>query len=284
MTTQPLSLSRPDGAHRHSASEFRSDFRRPAAALRDYALRCAGMRSHRAQVSAWLCATNSSTVEQLFEALAGRHAESTALLLNEYRRGVALASTLLLGAKTVMLASVARHAPGDTAEEKFQITVDAFLAHALPAVKPSHEFADAQLYWVTLRTVTKLHEAPLCDIEEASFDDVAGADVHADADSYVTAEAVMNWALERGVIVEQDHRALVLRYGGSSARPVREVAAIMGVTENKLESRLRRAMARLRDAVASDSEDLYRACIDARWAQRDGADGTAAVIKNGAAA
>lgn len=284
MTTQPQYLPRPKGAHQYSASDIRSDFRHPAVALRDYALRCAGMRSHRAQISAWLCATNAATVEHLFEALAGRNAESTALLLSEYRRGVALATTLLLGAKTVMLASVARHAPGDTAEEKFQITVDAFLGHALPAVKPSHEYADAQLYWVTLRTVTKLHEAPLCDTEEASFDDVAGADVHADADSYVTADAVMNWALERGVIVEQDHRALVLRYGGSSARPVREVAAIMGVTENKLESRLRRAMARLRDAVASDSDDLYRACVDARWADHDGAGRTASVGKNGAAA
>lgn len=265
MTTQPLSLPR------------------PAAALRDYARRCAGMRSHRAQISAWLRSTHVSTVEQLFDALAGRDGESTAHLLVDYRRGVPLASTVLLGAKAVMLASVARHAPGDTAEERFQVTVDAFLAHALPTVKPTHKYVDAQLYWVTLRTVTKLHQAPLCDAEPC-FDDVAGADVHADPDSYLTADAVLNWALERGFIVEDDHRALVLRYGGEKARPVREVAAIVGVSENMLESRLRRAMTRLRDAVVADRDDLYRACIDARWARHHAEAHTAAAVETGAAA
>lgn len=264
MTTQPLSLPR------------------PAAALRDHARRCADMRLHRTQISAWLRATHVSTVEQLFDALAGRDGESTALLLADYRRGVPLASTVLLGAKAVMLASVARHAPGDTAEERFQVTVDAFLAHALPTVKPTHKYVDAQLYWVTLRTVTKLHQPPLCDAE-ASFDDVASADVHADPDSYLTADAVLNWALKRGFIVEADHRALVLRYGGEKARPVREVAAIVGVSENMLESRLRRAMVRLRDAVVTDRDDLDRACIQARWGRHNAAAPSAAV-ETGAAA
>lgn len=265
MTTQPLSLPR------------------PAAALRDHALRCAGMRSHRAQASAWLCATDTSTVEQLFDALAGKDAQSTSLLLTDYRRGVALASMVLLGAKTVMLASVARHAPGDTPEERFQVAVDAFLSRALPSVKPTHKYADAQLYWVTLRTVTKLHEAPLCSAEP-SFEDVAGADVRADVDCYMTGEAVLNWALQRGVIVAEDHRALVLRFGGDKTRPVREVAAVMGVPENKLESRLRRAMARLRDAVADHAEDLYRACVNARWADHSDVGRNASGADNEAAA
>ncbi|WP_142305061.1 sigma-70 family RNA polymerase sigma factor [Mycobacterium avium] len=254
------------------------------------------MRSHRAQISAWLRATHVSTVEQLFDALAGRDGEATAHLLVDYRRGVSLASTVLLGAKAVMLASVARHAPGDTAEERFQVTVDAFLAHALPKVEPTHKYVDAQLYWVTLRTVapewkgrrlgwpSKLHKGPLCDAAEPRFfDEFAGADVHADPDSYLTADAVLNWALTRGFIVEDDHRALVLRYGGEKARPVREVAAIVGVSENMLESRLRRAMTRLRAAVVADRDDLHRACIDARWV-RHHAEAHSAAVETGAAA
>ncbi|RFZ63221.1 hypothetical protein DE4576_04862 [Mycobacterium marinum] len=237
---------------------------RPAAELRDYALRCARMRHHLAQVSTWLRAANVSTVEQLFEALGGRDTASTATLLADHRRGVALASTVLLGAKAVMLSSVARHAPGDSADERFQVTVDAFLSRALPAVKSTHRFADAQLYWVTLRTVTKLHEVPIFDAAP-SFEDFAGADVHAEIDSYLTADVLLSWALERDVISEQDHRALMIRYGGERALPVRKVAAILGVGENKLESRFRRALERIREAVSADRDDLGRACIEARW-------------------
>ncbi|MEU0498057.1 hypothetical protein [Mycobacterium sp. NPDC006124] len=250
MTTQPLALPR------------------PAAALREHALRTAGLRSHRALVDGWLRAADVAGVEQLLDALGGRDTTSTALLLSEHRRGVGLAATLLLGAKAVMLSSVARHAPGDCLEERFQVTVDAFLSRALPAVRPSHKHADAQLYWITLRTVTKMHEAPMCSAEP-SFEDVAGEDVHAEADSYLTADVLLDWALSRGVLAEQDHRALKIRFGGDAAVPVREVAALMGVTENKLESRLRRALTRLRDAVESDRDDLDRACVAARWGRED---------------
>lgn len=256
---------------------------RPAAALREYALRCAGLPTNRAEVSAWLRGAGVATVGQLFDALGGRDAASTAVLLADHRRGVALASTVLLGAKAVMLSSVARHAPGDCADERFQVTVDAFLSRALPAVKPTHTHADAQLYWITLRSVTKLHEEPLCSAEP-SFDDVAGDDVRAEADSYLTAQVLLDWALDRGVIVEQDHKALQIRFGGEAALPVREVAALLGVTENKLESRLRRAVTRLRDAVAVDRDDLDRACVAARWAAGDAANGTGALTETGAAA
>lgn len=246
MTPQPLALPR------------------PAAALREHALRTAGLRSHRAHITAWLRAVDVASVEQLFDALGGRDTTSTALLLSEHRRGVGLAATVLLGAKAVMLSSVARHAPGDSPEERFQVTVDAFLSRALPAVKPTHKHADAQLYWITLRTVTKMHEAPVC-AAEPSFEDVAGDDVYAEADRYLTADVLLDWALSRGVLAEQDHHALKIRFGGDAALPVREVAARLGVAENKLESRLRRALARLREAVAADRDDLDRACIEARW-------------------
>jgi hypothetical protein len=237
------------------------------------------MRSHRAQIATWLRALDVTSVEQLFDALGGRDATSTALLLGEHRRGVGLATTVLLGAKAVMLSSVARHAPGDSSEERFQVTVDAFLSRALPVVKPTHKHADAQLYWITLRTVTKMHEPPVC-AAEPSFEDVAGDDVHAEADTYLTADVLLDWALSRGVLAEEDHRALRIRFGGDTALPVRKVAALMGVTEDKLESRLRRALNRLREAVAADRDDLDCACIEARWSGFGGAH----VPRTGAAA
>lgn len=267
---------------------------RPAAALREHALRTAALPSHRAQVSAWMRAANVSSVEQLFDSIGGSDADATATLLADHRRGVALASTVLLGAKAVMLSSVARHAPGESrdaqyvvTDERFQATVDAFLTRALPGVKPNHKHADAQLYWVTLRTVTKLHEAPASGGAEVSFDDVddvAGEDVRGETDEYLTASVLLDWALGRGVIAEQDHRALKIRFGGETAVPVREVAAILGVTENKLESRLRRAMTRLRDAATADRASLERACIDARWSPVHTSDGVGAGTQTGAAA
>lgn len=263
---------------------------RPAAALREHALRTAGLPSHRAQVSAWMRAANVTTVEQLFEAIGGRDANSTAVLLADHRRGVALAATVLLGAKAVMLSSVARHAPGDSTDlqyavtdERFQATVDAFLSHAMPAVNPSHKHADSQLYWITLRTVTKLHEAPVCDAEP-SFDDVAGEDVHAEAADFLTVPVLLDWALTRGVLFEQDHRVLTLRFGGETAVPVREVAAQLGVTENNVESRLRRAMKRLKDAAIADRADLNRACIESRWSADHARVNHVAVAQTGAAA
>lgn len=264
MTTQPLSLPR------------------PAAALRDHALHRAGMRGHRVQVSTWLRAAGVTTVEQLFDALGGRDTDSTAALLADHRRGVALASTVLLGAKAVMLSAVARHAPGDSIDERFQVTVDAFLSCALPKVKPSHKYADAQLYWITLRTVTKLHEAPLW-VSATEVDDVAGDDVCADIESCLTGDVVLDWALQRGVITAQDHHALKIRFGGDSAVSVREVAATLGVTEDKLESQLRRATKRLRDAVIAHRDDLDRVCITARW-NRDERSAAQLVADTGAAA
>jgi hypothetical protein len=226
-----------------------------------------------------------TSVEQLFDAVAGRHCPSTAMLLAEYQRGISLAATILVGAKAVMLSSVARHAPGDSVDERFQVTLEAFLSRALPRVKPSHKYADAQLYWITLRTVTRQHELQPIAVDP-SFDDVAGNDVAADIDSYLTANVLLDWALQNGILAELDHRALRIRFGGPTALPVREVAARVGVSENKLESRLRRAYTRLRDAVSDERDDFERACIEARWRESDRDEhlGEAAMADNGVAA
>lgn len=237
---------------------------RPAAALAEHAHRTASLRTNRAQIDDWLRALDLGDVEQLFDAIAGQHTGATAALLADHQRGVALATTILLGAKARILSAIARHAPGDTPEERFQVTLAAFLERALPRVKPSHTYVDQQLYFVTLRTVTKQHQQRPADVE-LSFE-VAGDDVTADVDSYVTAGVVLDWACSKSLITDADRHALTVRYGGPKALPVREVAARLGVSENKLESQLRRAMVRLREGAIAMRDDLERACIDARWA------------------
>lgn len=239
-----------------------------AAALHEHAKSSARLRSNRPHFAAWLRALNFSTAEQLFDAVAGRDPQATALLLSEYRRGVPLASTVLIGAKVVMLTAVARHAPGDCLDDRFQATLEAFLSHALPRVQPNHKYADAQLYWITLRTVTRQHRDRVTDIPapNETFDNSVGDDVTVDIDSYMTGGFLLDWALAVGVLSEFEHRALGLRFGGETAQPVREVAARIGVSEDSLESRLRRATARLRVAASENRHGLERACVAARWA------------------
>jgi hypothetical protein len=242
----------------------------PAAALSAHAHHTAHLRSHRARIDEWLRELSLATVEQLFAAVGGQGARATAVLLTDHQRGVELATTILLGAKARMLSAVARHAPGDTREERFQATLEAYLTRALARVKPTHKYVDAQLYWVTLRTVTKLHERRTADVE-LSCDmtelerTMTGSDVVVEAERYLTADVLLGWALEKGFICEADCEALSVRFGGSKALPVREVAARLGVSENGLESRLRRAIERVRAGVVAQRDDLDRACVAARW-------------------
>jgi hypothetical protein len=171
---------------------------------------------------------------------------------------------VLAGAKARILSAIARHAPGDSVEERLQVTLEAFLTRALPRVKPGHPYVDQQLYFITLRTVTKRHDKRPAKVD-LSFD-VPGADVAADIDGYLTGGVLLQWGVAKGYLSESDRQALAVRYGGPKALPVREVAAQLGVHENKLESQLRRAVARLREGVAAQRDELDRACVAARWA------------------
>jgi hypothetical protein len=264
MTTTPASLSR------------------PAAAMAEHARHTAHLRSHRAQIDEWLRALNLTSVEQLFDAIGGPDAHATATLLVAHQRGVTLATTVLAGAKARILSAIARHAPGDTVEERLQVTLEAFLTRALPRVKPGHTYVDQQLYFVTLRTVTKQHDRRPADFV-LSFD-VAGADVSADIDGYLTGGVLLQWGVDKGYLSESDRQALAVRYGGSKALPVREVAAALGVRENKLESQLRRAVKRLREGVAAQRDELDRACVAARWSVEPAADNTSVSAQVGVAA
>ena len=238
-------------------------------ALRCEALRAAGLRSNRPRVQNWLTQLALPDAAALLEAINGDNTAATALLVTEHQHGCSLATAILVGAKARMLAAVERCAPGDP-DERTQIVLEAFLSHALPRVNPTHPYIDQQLYWITLRTVSNTKaQHPLDESHwAAGFDPtvVAGDDVAADVDSYVTARVLLDWAAERGLLSERDRTALDLRFTGATAMPVREVARRLGMTEDSLETRLRRAIKRLRTAVAEHGDDLYHAAVTARWA------------------
>jgi hypothetical protein len=238
-------------------------------ALRYDALRAAGLRSNRPHVQDWLTQLALPDAAALLEAINGDNTAATALLVTEHQRGCSLATTILIGAKVRMLAAVERCAPGDP-DERTQIVLEAFLSRALARVNPAHPYIDQQLYWITLRTVSNTKaQHPLDESHwAAGFDPnaVSGDDVAADTGSYLTARVLLDWAAERGLVSEMDRTALELRFTGATAMPVREVARRLGMTEDRLETRLRRAIKRLRTAVAEHGDDLHRAGVAARWA------------------
>lgn len=257
----------------------------PARLMAENARQTAHLRSNRATVQSWLTQLNLDTIEELFDAVSFDNTAATALLVTDHQRGTTLATTVLLGAKAFMLSRVSYHAPGETLEERFQVTVDAFLDRGLARVNADHRYLDQQLYWRTLRTVTKApSHTQISSVEVELFSvDIAGPDVYVDVESHLTVGIVLDWAQDKGLLNDVDRRALELRYTGQSVLAVREVAARIGVGENGLETRLRRAMKRMQAGIDEHGDELRQACVAALWSgSRDAV--AAAAVADGVAA
>lgn len=239
----------------------------PARLLVTHARHTAALKTHRDTLSGWLLTLNLDTVDELLDAAGSDNTAATSLLVTEHQQGTSLATVMLLGAKARMLAAVSRHAPGEDYSERFQITVDAFLSRAVARAKVNHPHLNAQLYWVTLRTVHSLHQQPkeVAVEPEALLSMAPGVDVALDLDEYLTASIVLDWAQSKGLLNAQDRQALDVRFGGPAVLPVREVAQRLEVSEDGLETRLRRAIRRIRDGVSADDGHLSRVCVDALW-------------------
>jgi DNA-directed RNA polymerase specialized sigma24 family protein len=249
----------------------------PARLLVAHARQTMALKSHRETIAAWLTKLNLGAVEELFAAAGSDGTAATSLLITEHRNGSSVATTILLAAKARMLAAVCRHAPGDDYSERFQITVDAFLSVAVARAKINHPHLNAQLYWVTLRSVHNQHQAPAeVAVEPEEMRDVAGPDVVVDLDEHLTASIVLDWAQSKGLLNDQDRQALDVRFGGSTVLPVREVAHRLDLSEDGLETRLRRAIRRIRDGVSTDEGHLSQACLESLWPTVDDADPAAA--------
>ena len=264
---------------------------RPSFYLRQHARSLLTSRRHRAQAAAWLNTLGLADADELLDDIANRSApdgsrrnrsESTALLLGAHQGGDQLATAVLLGAKANMLCAIARFAHAASFEEKLHLVIETFLERVLDKVRVDHDYLDGQLYFVTLRTVTATSrrmgaithaEVPSGAGPNHTLEGKAGliagdaGDVDPDMDSYMSASALLDWALQRGVINDFDHRALQLRHTGSTTVSVREAAARLGVSEDGLESRLRRARTRLQAAACAHRDEIERACVAARWAR-----------------
>lgn len=245
---------------------------RPGTVLIEHALHTAQRRAHRATVDRWLRALQLDTVQQLLDAIGGRDEAATVLMVREHQAGIELATTMLVGGKAKMLSAVSAHAFGETRDERLQVTVEAFLGTALRRADPEHEYLCAQLYWVTLRSVSvdlgRQHDARaleyLVDSWELQGKDAAAiADDDAVLDPFLSVAGILDWMSPHVSLSDTDRRALQLRFGGETVLPVREVAVHLGVKEDALETRLRRVMARVRAVSGSPTDGLGRVLVDA---------------------
>jgi len=245
---------------------------RPGTVLIEHALHTAQRRAHRATVDRWLRALQLDTVQQLLDAIGGRDEDATVLMVREHQAGIELATTMLVGGKAKMLSAVSAHAFGETRDERLQVTVEAFLGTALRHADPEHEYLCAQLYWVTLRSVSvdlgRQHDARALEYLVDSSDlecmyAAVIADDDAVLDPFLSVAGILDWMSPHVSLSDTDRRALQLRFGGETVLPVREVAVQLGVKEDALETRLRRVMARVRAVSGSPADGLGRVLVDA---------------------
>lgn len=241
----------------------------PATELINSTHRLLAARRNRASVQNWLTDLGLSSAEELLSPSPAADWNAVlGLLLSEHRANNTLATAALLAGQARTIANVSRWAAGDSVQERFNTTVEAFLSHALTRAPLSHPYLGEQLYWITLRAVSlNLHArevdaAPLPVVLENTHElDLEDKHELVCLDDYLTVDSILGWAHSQRVLTDDDARVLMLRFGRERCAPVREIAADLGVSENALESRLRRILGRLRNHVLSNMSAFEHACL-----------------------
>ncbi|WP_457181348.1 sigma factor-like helix-turn-helix DNA-binding protein [Mycobacteroides abscessus] len=241
----------------------------PATELINSARQLLATRRNNPSVQNWLTHLGLSSPEELLSP--SRAADWNAvlsLLLAEHRAKNSLATATLLAGQARTIANISRWADGSSVQERFNTTVEAFLSHALTRAPLSHPYLGEQLYWITLRAVSRnlyareVDAAPLpMVLEDRRELDLEDKHELVCLDDYLTVDSILGWAQSQKVLTDADAQVLKLRFGHEKCVPVRQIAADLGVSENALESRLRRILGRLRNHVLSNMSAFEHACL-----------------------
>lgn len=233
----------------------------PATELINSAHRLLAARRNKASLQNWLADLGLSSAEELLSPSPAADWNAVlGFLLTEHRANNTLATAALLAGQARTIANVSRWAHGDNVQERFNTTVEAFLSHALTRVPLTHPYLGEQLYWITLRAVSTSLKAREVDTAPLTIDLEDSHDLFS-LDNYLTVDSILGWAHSQEVLTDDDARVLMLRFGRERCAPVREIAADLGVSENALESRLRRILGRLRNHVLSNMSAFEHACL-----------------------
>lgn len=193
---------------------------------------------------------------------ADRHRDAaavTAALIALHRSGDQAATGVLVLSRLPMLRSVSRHAHVDSADYndrnavQLQQTLTGFMT-VLAGVDIDDDHVVEALYFRTLHAVTdrrrKLDVVSVGDAREF----LATKSIDSDASGTVSVADLVAVANRRrpGAVSDRDAAVLMAMYDRAETITVAELAASLGLTESALESRLRRAVARLRGACTSE--------------------------------
>lgn len=175
----------------------------------------------------------------------------------QHQRGCPAATTALLLSRLPMLVSVSRHVHVDPAdydvrfEVQLQAALTAFMS-VISDVDHSSEHLVHSLYWECLHRVTdRRHRVEVATYADMSvFEDLVCDVVNTESCGDVVADLLALYASANGrPISHRDEATLRAMYARPASATVAEVAAEIGVSEHAFESRLRRALGRLRDGL-----------------------------------
>ena len=236
----------------------------PAAHLISHARQLLATRTHHATVHDWVATLGINSAEALIDTHAAQHRSGpiTRLLIAEHRNRNHLATTLLLARCARWIAKVSRYAQGDSIDERFNTTIDAFLTTAAHKAPLNHPYLSQQLYWITLRTVTNAkrshtHTAAALSV---TIDIPANLNNEYGIEHYLTADALLTWAATQKIITDTERDILALRYTGDETMTVRDIASAINATEHAIESKIRRTLARIRKAIHNTPTDFEQFC------------------------
>lgn len=171
-----------------------------------------------------------------------------------HRSGDKNATTVLIGINSRALGQLAKYASTTDSDERAQIALGAYLEALETIVGRGH--AASKTYYCALKLITKRSvSVATVSVDSETLEHTVASEQPWRRDDVLTASAVLDFAVQCGVDpIDAD----VLRHAHCRDKKVsvRILAAELGVTEHKLESQIRRAKDRVRDAINDHADEL----------------------------
>lgn len=190
-----------------------------------------------------------------------RARDFVAFVVSLHQQGCPAATTALLLSRLPMLVSVSRHVHVDPVDYnvRFEVQLQAALAafmSVISEIDPGSQHLVHSLYWECLHKVTdrrrRIEVTPHADM--AVFEDLVSGVENTESCGGVVDDLLRLYASANGrPLSHRDEATLRAMYARNVTATVAEVAAEIDVSEHAFESRLRRAVGRLRDGLPASA-------------------------------
>jgi hypothetical protein len=188
--------------------------------------------------------------------------------LNLHQRGDNRASVVLLEILRPMLLRVSVYCRTDRYEfdgrrEAQAAQSLAALLDVLPDVDDGSQFLGSRIYFRTLSAVTRQRMVSVSDTAVTDIPEtVLPAELDGEGIELLRAPSVISWGQQQGVINDDDAAALRHVYHREECVSIREAAVELGIPVRRLESRVRRAVEKLRYALCRNEDAVFSVLCD----------------------